>query len=241
MSNEQFRKQEPAQKLLKTMQALYTNQHTFQPVDCKTFRHVDQKFYQHTQKMLEKLGFRQIADIEDVTVSQTKISHRTFIRVLLSSDRTTMGACYQFPLSWLVRLFQWIGLAPKGGKVIDLESELSDGSFLVTTNTLEMDTTTDIPGIYRQQFPHTTLAEQLLIRHCEKLRELSKQGIQPVRMNNYEEIEAAQHRLQAIKSAYRASVGFVTDDDIDRTARKHQQQAAETLKQAVRDARSSAE
>ena len=144
MSNEQFREQELAQKLLKTMQALYTDQHTFQHVDCKTFRHVDQKFYQHTQKMLEKLGFRQIADIEDVTVSQTKISHRTFIRVLLSSDRTIMGACYQFPLSWLVRLFQWIGLAPKGGKVIDLESELSDGSFLVTTNTLEMDTTTDI-------------------------------------------------------------------------------------------------
>ncbi|MBL1178694.1 hypothetical protein [Pantanalinema sp. GBBB05] len=241
MSNEPSTEQKLAQKLLQTVQALYTDQHTFQQVDCNTFRHLDQKFYQQAQKNLEKLGFRHITDIEDVTVTQTNPAHHTFIRVLLSGDRTMVSACYHFPLSWLVRLLQWVGLAPKGGKVIDLESELSDGSFLVTANTLGLDTMADVPGIYRQQLPHNTSAEQLLTRHREKLRELSQAGIQPVKVNNYEEIEAAQHRLQAIKSGYRASVGFVTDEDIDRTARTDQQQTAETLKQALRDLRSSAE
>ncbi|MBD2096396.1 hypothetical protein H6F90_14740 [Trichocoleus sp. FACHB-591] len=241
MSNEKPTDQELAQKLLQTMQELYTDRHTFQQVDCKMFRHVNQAFYRRTQKALENLGFRQIADIEDVTISQTNPAHRTFVRVLLSSDRTTVGACYHFPLSWLVRLLQWIGLAPKGGKAIDLESELLDGSFLVTTNTLEIDTTGGIPNIHRQQFPHNTSAEQLLTHHCETLRKLSQQGIQPVKVNNYEEIEAAQHRLQALKSGYRASVGFVTDEDIDRTARSHQQQAAEVLKQSLRDMRSPSE
>ncbi|UBF25567.1 hypothetical protein K9N68_28980 [Kovacikia minuta CCNUW1] len=241
MSSQHSDGQASAEKLLQTMQSLYGQQHTFQQVDCKTFRHLDQGFYRQSQKLLEKLGFRQIADIEDVTISQTNPAHRTFIRVLLSGDRTTVGACYQFPLSWLVRLFQWIGLAPKGGKVIDLESELSNGNFLITTNTLKMDTTADIPGIHRQQFPHNTSAEQLLNCHREKLREFNKQKIQPLKMNNYQEIEAAQHRLQAIKNNYRASVGFVTDADIDQTAKPHQQQAAETLKQALRDMQSTAE
>ncbi|MBW4694060.1 MAG: hypothetical protein KME27_20125 [Lyngbya sp. HA4199-MV5] len=241
MSNEHLENQASAEKLLQTMQSLYGQQHTFQQVDGKTFRNLDQAFYRQTQTMLEKLGFRSIADIEDVTVSQTNPAHHTFIRILLSGDRTTVGACYQFPLSWLVRLLQWIGLAPKGGKAIDFESELSNGSFLVTSNTLEMDTTADIPNVHRQQLPHNTPAEQLLTRHREKLREFGKQGIQPLKVNNYHEIEAAQHRLQAIKNNYRASVGFVTDDDIDQTATDRQRQAAETLKQAMRDVRSSAD
>jgi hypothetical protein len=241
MSNEHSENQASAERLLQTMQSLYEQQHVFQQVDCKTFRKLDQAFYRQSQKTLEKLGFRQIADIEDVTVSRTNPAHRTFIRVLLSGDRTTVGGCYQFPLSWLVRLFQRLGLAPKGGKAIDFESELSNGTFLVTTNTLEMDTTVDIPGVQRQQFPHNTSAENLLARHREKLRELGKQRIQPLKMNSYQDIEAAQHRLQAIKNNYRASVGFVTDADIDQTATDRQRQAAETLKQAVRDVRSAAD
>jgi hypothetical protein len=237
MSNGHSENQASAEKLLQTMQSLYGQQHTFQQVDGKTFRNLDQAFYRQTQKLLEKLGFRLSADIEDVTVSQTNPAHRTFIRILLSGDRTTVGACYQFPLSWLVRLFQWLGLAPKGG-TIDFESELSNGSFLVTSNTLEKDTTADIPKVHRQQFPHNTSAAQLFTHHRGKLRELGKQGIQPLKMNNYQDIEAAQHRLQAIKNNYRASVGFVTDEDIDQTATDRQRQAAETLKQAMRDVRS---
>jgi hypothetical protein len=241
MAHEQPKEQELAQQLLQTMQGLYTQQHTFRQVNCKSFRQVDQGFYRRTQKTLEKLGFRQIADIEDVTVSKTNPAQRTFIRIFLSSDRTTVGACYHIPLSWLVRLLQWVGLAPKGGKAIDLESELSNGKFLVTTNTLEMDTTTDIPGIHRQQLPHNTPIDRLLSRHREQLRKLCVGGVQPIKVSNYEEIEAAQHRLQAIKSSYRASVGFVTDGDIDRTARGHQQQAAEILKKTLRDMRSPTE
>ncbi|MBW4473102.1 MAG: hypothetical protein KME45_22395 [Stenomitos rutilans HA7619-LM2] len=241
MSNEHSENQASAEKLLQTMQSLYGQPHIFQQVDCKTFHNLNQAFYRQSQKALEKLGFRQIADIEDVTVSRTNPAHRTFIRVLLSGDRTTVGACYQFPLSWLVRLFQWFGLAPKGGKAIDFETELSNSSFLITSNTLEMDTTADIPNVQRQQLPHNTPIEPLLRRHREKLRVLGKQGIQPLKMNSYQDIEAAQHRLQAIKNNYRASVGFVTDADIDQTATDRQQQAAETLKQAVRDVQTSAE
>lgn len=229
------KEQELAQELLNTMQSIYVPQHTFQPVDAKTFRKVDQKYYQRTQTTLEKLGFHKIADIEDVTVTQVNPANRTFIRVFLNSDRTIVGACYHFPLSWLVRLFQWIGLAPRGGKVIDLETELSDGSFVVTSNSLEMDTTADVPGVHRQQFPHNTTAEILLQQHRTKLRAFIQQGIQPLRQNNYAEIEAAQHRLQAIKSGYRTSVGFVTDEDIDRTANSHQKEAAEVLKKALQD------
>lgn len=140
-------------------------------------------------------------------------------------------------MAWLVRLLQWFGLAPRGGKVIDLESELSDGSFVVTSNTLEMDTTADIPGVHRQQFSHDTTAETLLSQHRTKLRELSRQGIQPLKHTTYAEIEAAQHRLQAIKSGYRATAGFVLPEDIDRTANERQQEAAEILKSALQDIR----
>ena len=229
------KEQDLAQELLQAMQSLYVPQHTFQQVDGKTFRKVDQKHYQRTQIILEKLGFRRVADIEDITVTQSNPANRTFIRVFLSSDRTIVSACYHFPLAWLVRLLQWVGLAPCGGKVIDLETELSDGSFIVTSNTQEMDTTADIPGVHRQQFPHNTTAETLLSQHRAKLREFVQRGIQPLKQNNYAEIEAAQHRLQAIKSGYRASVGFVTNEDIDRTANRRQQEAVEVLKNALQD------
>jgi hypothetical protein len=240
-SNPMANEQDLAQQLLDTMRSLYQPQHTFQAVDAKTFRHLDLQFYHRTQKTFEQLGWQKIADIEDVTVTQVNPKGRTFIRVFLSGDRTLVGACYHFPLGWLVRLLQWVGLAPKGGKVIDLETELNDGSFVVTSNSLEMDTTADVPGVWRQQLPHYAGVDILLQRHRAKVQELSRQDIRPIQLNNYSEIEASQHRLQAIKSGYRAEVGYLTDEDIDRTAKDHQQQAAATLKQALQEIHRNAE
>jgi hypothetical protein len=238
MSNQNPKKQVPGQELMQMMQEIYGDLHTYQQVDCKTFRHLDQKFYQNTQKILETLGFRCIADIEDVTLSQTEPFRRLFIRVLLSNDGTTTGSCYHFAGSWLQRIFRWLGLLYKGDKQIALESELSDGSFLVTGNTLGMGLA-PVPSVNEQQFPYNTSIETLWTRHREKLLEYSQQRIHPVKVNNYDEIEAAQHRLQMIKNNYRQSVGFLTEADIDKGVMPHQREAAEILKQSIRDMKSS--
>ncbi|NET09620.1 MAG: hypothetical protein F6K16_33935 [Symploca sp. SIO2B6] len=168
-------------------------------------------------------------------VDNPKPKDSTFIRLCLSQDGCVLGACYHYPLSWLVRLLQFIGLMPKGGQVIDFESELSDGSFVVTSNCLEMETTADIPNIHRHLFLHNTSALELLNHHKQTLKEFHSQGIIPVPMYSYEDMEAAQHRLQAIKNGYRASVGFVMDEDIDNAAGKHYREEAEILKQALKE------
>jgi hypothetical protein len=225
--------------LLQTFQTLYTSQHVFRPVEAAQFPWVKRKFYDQTQVKLEKFGFYKLVDLEDATVNSTNPpKSRTFIRSMVSADQAIMAGIYHMPpqpVSLLVRLILFFMRSPRQSFVVDFETELSDGSFLVTTNAaLAAAIQFDIPTLHQQFFPATTTVERLYKSHQSALEKLMEHsGAQPLTIKTFEDIEASQHRLQALKNSYRQSVGLLNAEDIDRVADGRYQKEAGVLKQAL--------
>jgi hypothetical protein len=230
---------ESMQFLLQSMQSLYGEPHVFRQVDPKQFPWVKHKFYNQSQGQLEQLGFQKIADLEDVTVNQTNPQKsRTFIRAMVGDTGTVLAGIYHFPShvsSLMTRALLFLLRISRHSYIVDFETEFANGVFLVTSNT-EMASAIqmDVPELQQHFFPKHTSVEDLYKSHRAMLNQIIKNsGAQPLSINTFEELEASQHRLQALKNGYRQSVGFLTAEDIDRTSAGRFDQAAEVMKQAL--------
>lgn len=190
-----------ARKTLEQSEALFSGTHEFVSVDPSRFDWLDQGYYDDTRFRLEAEGFRCLGDVEDLTLTEQHPNMRTFIRVM-SGDRgqVTVGI-YQVKLTGLMAVFQWIGLIPRRARVLELESELSDGRFLVTNNTKDVDTTPGPAAIEMEQHPLPTRRDTLLARHRERLRAAIAQGAEVVRVDSLNQAIAGQDRLQTLKNA----------------------------------------
>jgi hypothetical protein len=111
---------------------------------------------------------------------------------------------------------------PKNLKMIDLETELSDGSFIVTANSRGSDTTGAVPRVARFQHPLETPAFDLLTLHRDQVEQAMRRDptLQPVRVNTLDELIASQHRLQAIKNEHKASMGYMDAKEFRQIAGK---------------------
>ena len=121
-----------------------------------------------------------------------------------------MATAYHVRLFGFVRLLQFIRVVPWKLQTVECESELSDGSFVVTANTFEADKTLGFPGISRRQLPGASSVADIVRTHRDHMRELltSKPGVVPCRISGYEQLRAAQDRMQLIKNGHRNSEAF---------------------------------
>ncbi|HBQ98235.1 MAG: site-2 protease family protein [Roseofilum sp. Belize BBD 4] len=226
---------ETAQELLDYQKKIYSQHHEFVRVDAGDFSHLDLKFYKQTQRQLERLGFEKLADMEDLTISKANRSQpHVLIRVMLSRDRRTVAGIFHFPLPLLVKALQAIGLAPKGGKTVDLESEFEDGTFLTTSNTKGFDNSSPFPKIERQQLPGTASISELVRAHRIRVRDLNPHTPALI-IRNFDQAIAMQHRLESLKNSHKEAQGYLTREDIQRQAKKGQEAAAEALGNALED------
>ncbi len=233
VSNQKAR--DSARQLLDLCKASYSQRHEFIRVDPGDFPLVDIRFYDRTQTLLEKRGFHKLDDIEDVTVTQASGGkNRTFIRVMLHRDRNTLAGIYAMPRPFFVKVFQAIGLISKGDNAIELESEFDDGTFLVTSNLKDLNMSSDVPGIQRQQYPHHTTVDNLMAAHKKALDCLTGQK-QPVYLYTYQDVLELQHRMQDIENRHKQRQGYITRDDIRRVAKNNQDQVAEELWAAIEE------
>ena len=219
-----------ADDIIRMQKALYSEPHEFRIVQPSEFRDVDHDFYDRIQKYFQQeQQFRHVADIEDVTATKEFPKMRTFLRVMLGDSGATQLACYHLKMRGYFRLLQIIGVLPKNVKTIDLETEMSDGSFIVTANAEGVDTTGAVPRVARFLHPRDTPPADLLKMHREQVQQacIREPSLQPVRVNTLEDVIASQHRLQAIKNAHKASMGYMDAKEL--------RQIAGEDSQAVRD------
>lgn len=232
--------QESVQTLLQSMEKIYTSQHVFRQVDPQQFPGVNIKFYDQSQAQLEKLGFKKIADIEDVTINQTNPPKtRTFIRTMIGTSGTVAAGIYHIPShasSLLTKILLFVMRVKRNHFIIDLETEFTNGVFLLTSNAkMAAAIQMDIPEWHQYFSPEDTSLETLYQSHQLRITQIMERtGAQPLSMQTWEDMEAFQHRLQSLKNSYRQSVGFLTAEDIDHISDGKFDQAATTMKQALR-------
>ena len=209
-----------ADDIVRMQKALYAQQHEYRVVRPSEFRDVDIAFYDATQKTFEREQFRFLGDIEDVTATREFPKMRTFLRLMVGDSGTIQLACYHLKMRGFLRLLQLVGALPKNVKTVDLETEMSDGSFIVTANAEGVDTTGAVPRVARFLHPRETEPLELLARHREQIQQACRRepGLAPVHVNTLDELIASQHRLQAIKNAHKASMGYMDAKELRQIA-----------------------
>jgi hypothetical protein len=182
------------------------------------------EFYRCATAALQAIGFRRLADYVIPDIEAAMPMARSVLRAFLSSDGTIMGAVYDVRFSGWMRLLQWIHVLPWNLNVIEMETELSDGTFVITSAASLASKTTEVPGIFREFLPTESSAADILEAHRTHLaRTLSKSprsGICAIVMRTMEDLSASQDRQQRIKSRFRNSSAFDPASEMERIAGK---------------------
>jgi hypothetical protein len=200
-----------ADDIIRTQKALYAEPHEFRAVRPGEIRGLDLDFYDRTEQFFRAQQFKLLGDMEDVTATREFPKMRTFLRVMSGDGGATQLAFYHLKMRGFYRVLQTFGVLPKNLKMIDLETEMSDGSFIVTANSQGSDTTGAVPRVARFQHPLDTAPGDLLKMHREQVQQacIREPGLQPVRVHTMDDMIASQHRLQKIKNEHKASIGYM--------------------------------
>ena len=138
-------------------------------------------------------------------MSRSGRAARILLRVLVSRDGVSMACLYHFTPRGLMRF-----LGVKEFKVVDFETQFSDGTFACTTNA-EMAGKLDFPAVIDAFYlPSVTPIETVLQAHEQRVAGyLAKcPGVQPVRVGTVEEVRRAQDEMQRLKARHWQDAGL---------------------------------
>jgi hypothetical protein len=222
-----------ARNILNNMRKTYGAPEEMIPADAAEFGHLDLRRYRRFRADMEAQGYKYIGDFEIRVRSASNIAKfaRTMIRIMVSEDGSITTNYYQFrqnrwPLfkalaAGLFRL-HWVSAPKYFAKdiktryCVGFDSEFDDGRYLITSNATSAGKITMPPAMEQHYFPYGTPTPVLLEAHRKRLQEilLESPGIKPLAAATTEDILQAHDRLSAQKSAYRASVRWITQDEL---------------------------
>lgn len=241
-----------ARRILATMKASFGTTHSRAPAREEEFPHLDLSAYQAFREEMEAHGFRHLADYEvlDVTNSPGTVIARTFIRSMVSREGNVLAGYYQVkPRVWRRVKGLLTGLlnlrlidAPAGfiqamktRHCVDVETEFDNGRFIVTSNAEAAAMLSQPPDLGNRYFPYGTPTGELLDVHYQRLVEVLKGGgVKPLFVATIDDMYGMQNRQAAIKSAFRASMQWVTREDLHKLSGGNAQQTDDIYAELVK-------
>jgi hypothetical protein len=130
------------------------------------FPWLDESYYDSVQKDLELFGFSKVQDGELLHFSLASPEVRTFYRLLINAERNICATIMQF------RVVEPQDDEQRNMEIrcVEFTSECSDGTFLVTTNTLGVNNLEDVEGISFCQLPPDVPLDVLQSCHMEQIQ-----------------------------------------------------------------------
>lgn len=190
----------------------------FRPADPADYPRSARQHCARQETALEALGFKTLGDYEPRHL-KAQLSRPTFIRFMRFGNGETVAASYlvypKRPDGWLrvmtMLLGQW-----KRPKVIEFQSELSDGRFVITNNTAGLDPFEAGPDFLAESFPPRTSGRTLFEYHNQVLVALkaNNPGLSVVTIPDFDALVASESRQQALKNRHRRDVGLATDAEL---------------------------
>jgi hypothetical protein len=201
----------PMRKVVEDNKKFYVERHEYRDATTADFKGRDRKWYDKSTRELEGLGYRSLGDVVDETIAQAA-GLVVPVRRFASADGNNMVAIYQF--------LQGSGFMKIDLHVCDVESEFTDGSFLATSNAEATAGVSMPPQILGKKYPADTTIVELVRLHEEDKQKLLKRKpkLRHVEIRTAADCDAAQHRQEAIKAAFRQGIGYVDPAEIRRMA-----------------------
>jgi hypothetical protein len=198
---------ELAREILAQQKSLYNAPHDFVPAGADEFLDLDHDFYDRTQQAFEGQGFSFIEDVENVTLSRALPAFRTFVRMMLGDNDAVVARIYQMRPS---------GRAGRDIRTIELTTELSDFTFVCTTNAQMFIDATETHGIRTDRFPADAAPAEILRRHRETVAGLlaKNPSVQVVSCPTLQDVLKSARHAHAVRAVHRKRNGYVTQEDL---------------------------
>lgn len=212
--------QQAATRILDIIEATYQSTHRYVSANPSDYRHLDIKWYDATAQLLVRNGFRSLADVEDKTITESPgtVLSAIMLRCMVSRDGSVTAALYHPHLKpfWLRAMLWLTGKLPK--HVTDFETELTDGSFVATSNAAAAASIAMPPMLRAEYLKAGTPPLEVLQRHRQRVSEVlaANPGVTARVVRTHADLLAAQHRQNALKAAYRGEVGGITREELDK-------------------------
>lgn len=222
-----------AQKIIDIMKQTY-RPYTYLVVNSKDFIHLDIKRYDIQSDILNKESFSGLLDIEilEITNQPHSFIARTFIRTMVSNDETIASEYYQvqprlnkLALNLLKGILNFRLLSAsmfflkslKRKHCYGFETELNDGSFIITSNAEDTSKISSPSTIDCVFYTFDTPVDYILARHRERIaKKISdNSSLACLLIKTKENFLDMQHRLQAQKISHRLSVDLITRAELD--------------------------
>lgn len=206
---QRYRTKRAARRILALGKSIYSGAHEYAEVSLGDFGHLDAGFYDGTAASLESAGFVRLGDVADLTVTRAGgIIMPTMVRVLVGDGGTTIAGLYHARVTGSRRT------GAGNFHILDLETALDDGSFVVTTNATMASAITSPPKIDAEFLPVTTPVPELRARHAERVRAAleSRPGLRSVSSSTLQEVLALQEAMDRLKTEYRSGRPGVFDE-----------------------------
>jgi len=170
-------------------------EHEFRKTSLEDYPHLEHSFYRETTRSLEDKGFSHIEDVEDVEWNQKNPHQKTCLRLLAGDEGNIQALCYQIKPTGFLSISRI--MIPLANKYVNLETEFTDGYFIITTKNPFI---VRKPGIEVDVKPEKSL-EELLEIHRERVKDYLKENpsVQVWKANHLGEIlesRKRQHRLK---------------------------------------------
>lgn len=221
-----------AGKLREELDAVFGGEHEYTRIDAAEFQFLDLEFYDAARALLVSLGFRHVADIEDLTLSRANPNMRTFTRAMTADSGLIRAMIFHLrPMGAWMWVLQLARVVPRHIKCVELTSEAPIGKFLVTTPTQGV-RHLSTPEVFQiERHARTTPIDELLKRHRERLtRRLTKdQNITPVYVDGYDQLIASFQRANITVSRHRQKLGGLTREELEQIAQRPLQQSDHEL------------
>jgi hypothetical protein len=203
-----------AVKVVERVGALCESQFEYAPVNAREFGHLDLSWYDASQRWLEERGFGWLGDEENLTFRRTSKGNRTLLRTMLGRDGTWITYLYHFKPAGLAP-----ALAANGFKILELQTQFANGTFVCTSNAEEAGKLDPPPGVDALRLPANSSLDAIVEAHAQRVSAAlaANPGVAALRMGGLEDIHRAQNVLQGIKAAFRRDVG-ITKQELERLA-----------------------
>jgi hypothetical protein len=201
-----------AKDIIELNERMYGAIHEFRPATDADFEGLDRSYYDEVTTELTGRGFRLLGDLVDTAIEQQQNVHPP-IRVFTAEGGTTQVGIYHFVPAVEVPMADGKSL-----KMREAITELSDGSFLLTSNTLGSDLMTGPPRLRKEQLELAIPLAELLDCHEQRKVELLQQspGLTCVAIHTLEEAIASEKRQQQVKNEFRQSIGYADPEEVRR-------------------------
>jgi len=206
---------EGAKKIRDEMRSLFVADHEYairERVD-PPVRGLDAALYREFSAWSEGKGLRWRGDVEDLTATRVHPKLRSAMRVATLDDGSISAAAYHIRVRGVTRLMLRLLGQPTDHRVVEMETELSDGRFLSTTNASAAALLDPPPQLLRELVPGLPW-DAMLERHKERVAAAlaATSGLSVVPAATIQEVLAAQGRQNVVQAKWREGRSVTVDE-----------------------------